>query len=110
MEKNESKGKQVKAKELQSSLSVKMLNIVTQFDMAYGKLRTLRGELGGISEKGALVLVENAQKAVQDFSSFTSQFCAKVRVAYYPPKGMANKLPEEIMIKEKAESEPTRQE
>ena len=94
MEKKESKGKQVKAKELQSSLSVKMLNIVTQFDMAYSKLRTLKGELGGIPEKEALVLVENAQKAVQDFSSFTRQFCAKVGVAYYPPKGMANKLPE----------------
>ena len=51
MEKKESKGKQVKAKELQSSLSVKMLNIVTQFDMAYGKLRTLKGELGGIPKR-----------------------------------------------------------
>jgi hypothetical protein len=84
-----------KTADLNSSLAITMSHIVNQFDMAYGKLKILRGEPGGISEKETLALIENAQKAVREFSLFMCQFSEKVNFKYYPPKGMGEKVLEE---------------
>ena len=75
-----------KRMELQSSLAVEMMHIVSQFDMAYVKLKSQWNEPGGIPEKEGQALVESAQQAVQEFSNFMVQFSDEVGFKYYPPK------------------------
>ena len=78
--------KKTKRMELQSSLAVEMMHMVSQFDMAYVKLKSQWNEPGGISEKEGQALVESAQQAVQEFSNFMVQFSNEVGFKYYPPK------------------------
>jgi len=72
--------------ELQSSLAVEMMHMVSQFDMAYVKLKSQWNEPGGIPEEEVQALIESARQAVQGFSSFMVQFGDKVGFKYYPPK------------------------
>jgi hypothetical protein len=76
--------------ELESIWGMKMLNIVRQFDMAYGKLKGLWSESGGISEEEAMVLRDNALNAIREFSEFMKLFSERVGITYYPPKGLRN--------------------
>jgi len=75
-----------KRMKLQSSLAVEMMHIVSQFDMAYVKLKSQWNEPGGVPEKEGQALVESAQEAVQAFSNFMVQFSDEVGFKYYPPK------------------------
>lgn len=50
-----------KRMELQSSLAVEMMHIVSEFDMAYVKLKSQWNHPGGISEKEGQALFESAQ-------------------------------------------------
>lgn len=75
-----------KRMELQSSLAVEMMHIVSQFDMAYVKLKSQWSEPGGIPKKEGQALVDSAQRAVQEFSNFMVQFSEEVGFKYYPPK------------------------
>lgn len=86
--------KKTKTMELQSSLAVEMMHMVSQFDMAYVKLKSQWNEPGGIPEDEAQALIESARQAVQGFSSFMVQFSDKVGFRYYPPKGLASKKTE----------------
>ncbi len=88
----------VKIIELESIWGIKMLNIVRQFDMAYGKFKDLWSESGGIPEEEAMVLRDNALNAIREFSDFMRDFSEKVDFKYYPPKGFGNQEPEKIKI------------
>lgn len=78
--------KKTKRMELQSSLAVEMMHMVSQFDMAYVKLKSQWNEPEGIPEDEGQALIECARQAVQGFSSFMVQFSDKVGFKYYPPK------------------------
>lgn len=78
--------KKTKRMELQSSLAVEMMHMVSQFDMAYVQLKSQWNEPEGIPEEEGQVLVESARQAVQGFSNFMVQFSDKVGFRYYPPK------------------------
>lgn len=84
--------------ELESILSIKMLNIVRQFDMAYGKLKDLMGETGGIPKMEAMGLRDDALKATREFSDFMRDFSEKVDFKYYPPKGLGSKKPKGLRL------------
>jgi len=75
-----------KRMELQSSLAVEMMHMVSQFDMAYVKLKSQWNEPGGIPKKEGQALIESAQQAVQEFSNFMVRFSDEVGFKYYPPK------------------------
>jgi hypothetical protein len=79
--------------ELESIMSIKMLNIVRQFDMAYGNLKERWGETGGIPEEEAMILRDDALNAIREFSDFMRDFSEKVDFKYYPPKGLGGKKP-----------------
>lgn len=78
--------KKTKRMELQSSLAVEMMHMVSQFDMAYVKLKSQWNEPGSIPEEEGQALIESARQAVQEFSNFMVQFSDKVGFKYYPPK------------------------
>ena len=107
--KNKSVSRERRAKiiELESILSIKMLNIVRQFDMAYGKLKDLMGETGGIPKEEAMVLKDDARRALRELSDSTKGFCERVGITYYPPKGLRMKKPNSIkLIEEKLAVDP----
>ena len=85
-----------KRMELQSSLAVEMLHIISQFDMAYVKLKSQWNEPGGIPKKEGQALIESAQQAVQEFSNFMVQFSDEVGFKYYPPKNLEKMKPDKI--------------
>lgn len=62
------------------------MHMVSQFDMAYVKLKSQWNEPEGIPEDEGQALIESARQAVQGFSSFMVQFSDKVGFKYYPPK------------------------
>jgi hypothetical protein len=86
--KSGSRERRPKIIELESIWGIKMLNIVLQFDIAYGKLKDLWSESGGIPEEEAMVLRDNALNAIREFSDFMRDFSEKVDFKYYPPKGL----------------------
>ena len=88
--KSVSRERRVKIIELESIWGIKMLNIVRQFDMAYGKLKELWGESEGIPEEEAMVLRDNALNAIREFSDFMKLFSERVGITYYPPKDLRN--------------------
>jgi|GEM_PF-1340106 len=73
--------------DVRSSLAKQMLHQVVQFDLAYDHLKTQWKEMGGIPEQEGLELMDNAQKAVQEFSAFMEEFSERVGFDYCPPKG-----------------------
>ena len=75
-----------KRMELQSSLAMEMMYIVSQFDMAYVKLKSQWNQPGGLHEKEGQALVESTQQAVQEFSDFMVRYSDEVSFKYYPPK------------------------
>lgn len=88
--------------ELKHPLSIMIMNIVRQLDMAESKLRYSMGEPGqGITIEEAMVLLNNATEIVQDFSKSASQFCEKVGFDYYPPKGLETKKPKGLRLVQK---------
>ena len=94
--KNEGLRRERRAKtvELNYPMSIMMMNIVRQFDMARSKFQQLWGHPGsGVTWDEGLALKEDALNAVREFSEFTSQFCERVGFEYYPPKGLAKQKP-----------------
>ena len=81
--------KKTKRMELQSSLAVEMMHMVSQFDMAYVKMKSQWNEPDGIPEDEGQALIESARQAVQGFSNFMVQFSDKVGFRYYPPKKLS---------------------
>jgi hypothetical protein len=77
--------------QLTTMWGMKMLSIVRQFDMAYGKLKDLWGESGGISVEEARAIREDALNAMREFSKFMERFSEGVDFTYYPPKGLKNR-------------------
>jgi hypothetical protein len=96
--KSGSRKRRAKVIELESIWGMKLLNMVRQFDMAYGRLKDLMGETGGIPEEEAMVLRDNALKAVREFSDFIRNFSEKVDFKYYPPKGLGSKKPKGLRL------------
>jgi hypothetical protein len=93
--KHTKRGRPAKIVELKSSLSNKMSKMVCHFDLAYMKLKSEIYDTGLFStpegRQEAEVLIEKAQQAVQDFSTFMSEFCKEVGFEYHPPKNIVAK-------------------
>lgn len=90
--------------ELESIWGMKMLNIVRQFDQAYGKLKERWGETCGIPEKEAMVLRDDALNAIRELSDSTKRFSERVGITYYPPKGLRTKSDKPKQGREKQEN------
>ncbi len=105
--KNTRRGSPVKNVELRSSLGIKMSKMVYHFDLAFQKLHSEMWSLGrfsyGDGQQEAKILIEKAQQAVQDFSTFMGEFCKEVGFEYHPPKNIVPKMPRQSISEEDGE-------
>lgn len=97
-------GRPIKNVELKSSLGIKMSRMAYHFDLAYMKLKSELYDTGHFStqegRQEAEVLIEKAQQAVQDFSTFMGEFCKEVGFEYHPPKNIVPKNPKKSIDEE----------
>jgi hypothetical protein len=88
--------------------------MVYHFDLAYKKLDLEMWEMGhfsyGDGQQEAKILIEKAQQAVQDFSTFMGEFCKAVGFEYHPPKHIVPKEPKQSISEENGAVLPVDQE